>query len=424
MNHEAEGSRDDIPGGALRMQRPRLVNRVFYRFALTLLRPLILGGFRLAPVHIEAVPRAGAGIILSNHTALFDPIWLYAMLRRPVYFAATEDLFRQPVLARLIRWFGAFPKRKNSSADVGAMRTIFSLISNGCLVGIYPEGVRTWDGTNSPIVPGIARLIRKLRVPVYTCRTSGAYLAIPRWARYWRRVPITGEFSRLYRADAIPRDEGRIIADIEAAIRTPDYDLEVDLARVRKRGLAVNVSRLLYRCPSCGTMEGLKLVRPVRSNRVECFSCFSSYSVDVRCRLAALDESGRVEGARATLAEVYGRIRALPLTPIRTNVRLGLEAGEQLYLISRPRFLLRQESFPNLRVFAFGRLYLTNRRLIFRTRLGIPLAAPLRAIGSLSVDPGDKLHFTFQGMVHRVPFRNESALKWFDLIQRLQQSTG
>src|SRR4030042_5420898 len=87
------------------------------------------------------------------------PIWLYAMLRRPVYFAATEDLFRQPLLARVIRWFGAFPKRKNAAGDIGAMRSIFHLLKTGCLVGIYPEGMRTWDGTNGPIITDIGRII-------------------------------------------------------------------------------------------------------------------------------------------------------------------------------------------------------------------------------------------------------------------------
>lgn len=408
---------------SLRMQRPRPVNRIFYWFASTIFRRLILGIFRLQPVNVDVVPRGGSAIILSNHTSLFDPIWLYAMLRRPVHFAATEDLFRQPFLARLIRWFGAFPKRKNTPSDVGALRTIFALIKSDCLVGIYPEGVRTWDGTTGPIIPAIARLIRKLRVPVYTCRAVGAYFAIPRWARYWRRIAVRGEFAKLYEPGEIPEDERRILEDIAAAIRTPDYDLEIDMSGARQRGLAVNVTKVLYRCPNCGTMEGLKLVRPFSTNRVECSSCFSSWIIDARCRLAALDENGLAEEPWTPLPQLYARIRGLPLSPINTTLRLGLQPGEQLFLASRPRFLFKQEQFPNLKILAFGRLFLTDRRLIFRTRLGIPLAAPLAAIGAHSVDPGDKLHFTFEGKVFRLAFRNESPLKWFDTIQRLEQAS-
>lgn len=412
------------PAEDIRLRGPRLVNRLFYRTIDLLLRRPILALFQLKPVNADLVPRTGAGLVLANHTALFDPIWLYAMLRRPVYFAASEDLFRQPLLARVIRWFGAFPKRKNATGDVGAMRSIFHLLKTGCLVGIYPEGVRTWDGSNGPVIPGIARLIRKLRVPVYTCRTEGGYLSQPRWARRFRRIPMRGVFSRLYRGDAIPADDDRIVSDITAAIRNPDYDMTVDPALDRRKGLAVNITRVLYRCPSCGTLEGLKIVQPVSTNRVECASCFSSWMVNASSRLAETDENGAREGEWVTLAEVYARIRAMPLVAIRPVSRLALAGGERLYLASRPRFLFKQERFPNIRVLAFGRAFLTDRRLIFRTRLGTPLDAPLDAIAALSVDPGDKMHFTFGGKIYRLPFRNESAMKWFDAITRLQAGAG
>jgi len=397
------------------------VNRIFYRLTTMFLRRFILGYFRLQGRDAEIVPSQGTALVLANHIALFDPIWLYALLRRPVYYAATEDLFRTPALARLIRWFGAFPKRKAAS-DMSAVRSIFAIAETGGLIGVFPEGVRTWDGSNSAVFPGISKLIRKLKAPVFVCRFEGAYLAYPRWARWWRRIPMTGSFSRLYEPGSIPDDDGTIISEIAAAIRTPDYELPIDPSKYRRRGLAVNLTRLLYRCPSCGTQEGLKLVRPYSTNRVECSSCFSAWVIDATCRLASVDENGQDEGNWTPLPDYYSRILAMPLMPIRTELRLGMEPGEELYLISRPRFLFKEEQFPNLRVLAFGRAFLTSRRLIFRTRLGIPLAAPLAGIGALSVDPGDKLHFTQEGKLYRIPFRNESALKWFDTIRRLQQA--
>lgn len=404
---------------ALAFHKPRLVNRIFYRVMTGLLRRFILGYFQLQTVNRETVPPTGPGIIVANHTNLFDVIWLYAMLRRPIYYAANEDLFRKRALGTLIRWFGAFPKRKAAS-DMAAVRSIFGIIERGGLIGVFPEGVRTWDGSNAPLYPGIAKLIRKLAVPVYVCLVQGGYLVYPRWARHWRRIPVKGVFSRLYSPEQIPDDDGRILSDIAAAIRTPDFEVPIDAARYRRNGMAVNITRVLYRCPSCGTLEGLKIVRPLSTNRVECWSCFSSWEVNAACRLAPTDENGRDEGTWVTLPEHYNRIRVMPLSPIRTEIRIGLGPEEKLYLISRPRFLMKQEVFPNLRIFAFGRAFLTDRRLIFRTRIGIPLDAPLRSLGALSVDPGDRLHFTFEGKLYRIPFRNESALKWYDTIDRFK----
>jgi 1-acyl-sn-glycerol-3-phosphate acyltransferase len=90
----------------LDLHRPRLVNQIFYRVMTGILRGFILRFFQLQPVNASIIPKRGAGIVLANHLALFDPIWVYAMLRRPVYFAATEDLFRKRALGQLIRWFG------------------------------------------------------------------------------------------------------------------------------------------------------------------------------------------------------------------------------------------------------------------------------------------------------------------------------
>ena len=402
----------------LNLQRPRLVNRLFYGIMMTILRGFILNYFRLHPKNADVIPQTGGAIILANHVSFFDPIWLYAMLHRPVYFAATEDLFRQAFLARFIRWFGAFPKRKAAS-DVSALRNIFTIASSGGLIGVFPEGVRTWDGRNAPVIPSIARLVRKLKMPVYICRFEGAYLAYPRWARWWRKIPVNVFFFKLFDGDGIPADDDRIIEDIDRAIKNPDYNLPVD-PRLRGTGLAVNLSRVLYRCPSCGTLEGLHIMKPLSSNRVECSSCFSQWVIDIACRMSPVDENGKPEGTPAPLADYYEAIRSMPLTPIRTQVKLGQERDEEVFLISRPKFLFTQEVFPNLRMLAFGRAFLTNRRLIFRNRRGIPFEAPLSGIGALSVDPGDRLHFTVQGKLYRIPFRNESALKWFDIIKRLQ----
>lgn len=400
-------------------KKVRLVNRIFYRVMTSLLRGFIIRYFQLDSINAEVVPENGAGIILANHTTLFDPIWLYVLLRRPVYFAATEDLFRQRALGRLIRWFGAFPKRKAAS-DITALRSIFSIAQRGGLIGVFPEGVRSWDGTVQPITHGISKLIRKLQAPVYACRLAGAYFVFPRWARRWRRFPVKAVFSRLYRPEEIPEDDERIARDVEQAIQGQDYSQPVDVSRFPYKGLAVDVTHVLYRCPSCGTLEGLKVVRPFSTNRVECSSCFSSWVIDVTCRLSPVDEEGRPEGIWTGLPQHYARIKAMPFTPIRSEARLGLSPDEQVYLISRPHFLFKQEKFPNLRVLAFGRAFLTNQRLLFRTRLGIPLAAPLAGLGALSVDPGDKLHFTFESRLYRIPFRHESALKWFDSIHRLK----
>ena len=396
----------------------RPVRRWFYQLIMLLLGKPIRYLFRLRPVNTRAVPRSGGAILVANHVTLFDPIWIYDVLRRPVYFVATEELFRGRLLGGIMRWVGAFPKRKAAS-DLKTMRNMMQVLGSGGLLGLYPEGVRTWDGTNGPLIPTIARLIRRMKVPVYTCRLEGGYLAWPRWASKWRRIPVRMVFSRLYAREDIPESEQQILSDIARAIEIRDYQLPIDDPRHHFTGLAAGLSKVLYRCPNCYTVEGLGAVRPLSTNQIECRSCFSTWRVDLASRVTPVDEHGRDVGESHTVAEWYRRIRDLPLTPIRSALA-PLNPGEKLFLVSRAHFLFREKRFPRLRLFAFGRALLTDRRLLFKGKAGIRLDAPLAELDSLSVEPGDKLHFVFRGLLYRIPFRRESPLKWMDALQTLR----
>ena len=396
----------------------RPVRRWFYQLIMLLLGKPIQYLFRLRPVNARAVPRSGGGILVANHVTLFDPIWIYDVLRRPVYFVATEELFRGRLLGGLLRWVGAFPKRKAAS-DLKTMKNMMQVLGRGGLLGLYPEGVRTWDGTNGPLIPTIARLIRRMKVPVYTCRLEGGYLAWPRWASKWRRIPVRMVFSRLYAREDIPESEQQILSDIARAIEIRDYQLPIDDPRHHFTGLAAGLSKVLYRCPNCHTVEGLGAVRPLSTNQIECRSCFSTWRVDLASRVTPVDEHGQDVGESHTVAEWYRRIRDLPLTPIRSAL-VRLDPGEKLFLVSRAHFLFREKRFPRLRLFAFGRALLTDRRLLFKGKAGIRLDAPLAELDSLSVEPGDKLHFVFRGLLYRIPFRRESPLKWMDALQTLR----
>lgn len=395
----------------------RFVNRWFYLTARTLLaRPLHLL-FRLEVVNRDAVPRNGPAFILPNHVTLFDPIWLYSSLRRPVYLVATEELFRSWFLRMLIRWFGAFPKRK-ATRDLHTVKSMFTVLRSGGIVGVYPEGVRTWDGTNTPIVPTIARIIRKFKVPVITCRFDGGYFSWPRWASRWRRVPVRIIFEPLYPPESIPESDDELIRQISERIRIRDYELPSGRTAGAFRGLTEGISRILYRCPQCGSLESLRPVLPPRRNRFECSSCYSSWKLDVRCNITPVDSSGHAAGDGVPLPAMYRQIREMPLVPMRSGL-VDLDEGERLYLISSPHLVLRERKFPYFRPFAFGRLFLTSRRLMVHGRRGLRLSVPVENLESLSIEPGNKLHFVYTGRLYRVVFRNTSALKWADFIERL-----
>jgi 1-acyl-sn-glycerol-3-phosphate acyltransferase len=405
------------------LREPKPVTALTSLITNFILRPSLIRLFGLRPVNRDVIPRKGPGILLASHVNLFDPIWVYVSLRRrPLYLMATEELFRGRLLRFLVQVFGTFPIRKKAR-DFQSVRNMIKVLKAGGLIGMYPEGVRTWDGSNAPVIPTIARIIRMMKVPVFSCRIEGGYLHFPRWASKWRPIRPRLVFDRLYEAGSIPHSEERILADIAAAIRIRDYELPIPgPGRRRVRGLASGIERLIYRCPDCGSVESLRTVQPLSSNLAECRSCNASWQVDLGCRLTPVDEHGEASGTGITVAELYRRIKSIPIKPIRSSL-LSLDGKEELYLVSRPHLLYREKRYPNLRLLGFGRAFLTDRRFIFRGRLkrrgGIRLEAPLEEIDSLSIEPGDKLHFMYRGHLYRMPIRSESPMKWYDYVEQL-----
>lgn len=89
----------------------------------------------------ENEPTEGPFIVCSNHLSFQDVIILAACLNNQLRFLAKAELFKIPLLGRLISSLGAIPLDRSKS-DVGAIKKSISLLESGDVVGIYPQGHR------------------------------------------------------------------------------------------------------------------------------------------------------------------------------------------------------------------------------------------------------------------------------------------
>jgi len=114
--------------------------------------------FRLRRTGHGRIPRHGPVLFVSNHVSGWDPPLLAgAALPRRVHFMAKSELFRNPVMARLIRAFGAFPVQRGA-ADRTAMRTAREILADGHALLMFPEGTRSTDGRLGAPWPGAGAL--------------------------------------------------------------------------------------------------------------------------------------------------------------------------------------------------------------------------------------------------------------------------
>ena len=137
------------------------------------LGPLLKVLFRPWVRGAERIPADGAAILASNHLSFSDSIFLPLMLRRPVVFLAKSEYFTgKGIKGTLSKWFfkstGQLPiDRSGGKASEAALNTGLDVLSQGQLLGIYPEGTRSPDGRLFRGRTGIARMVLEAKVPVF-----------------------------------------------------------------------------------------------------------------------------------------------------------------------------------------------------------------------------------------------------------------
>ncbi|MBQ7251233.1 MAG: 1-acyl-sn-glycerol-3-phosphate acyltransferase [Kiritimatiellae bacterium] len=147
--------------------------------------------FRLRITGAENIPVRGGAVLCANHTSYLDPPVLgCATSRRLVRFMARSTLAKNKWLDFLYKRLKAILLDRDRG-DLGAMKTAIKCLKAGDVVGIFPEGTRSPDGTIQEAKGGIAFLLAKAAVPVVPMHIAGAYQAFPKGAKKFSPSRIT-----------------------------------------------------------------------------------------------------------------------------------------------------------------------------------------------------------------------------------------
>lgn len=139
----------------------------------------------------ENIPARGAAVLMANHSSFLDSILLEAFLPRHIWFMTKNSQYNaHPILYWFLPLARSFPVRRYS-VDAQAVRNAVRVIAGGHVLGIFPEGERSWDGRMLPFKHGTMRLALALGKPVIPVGISGAYGLMPRWTHSISRAPVT-----------------------------------------------------------------------------------------------------------------------------------------------------------------------------------------------------------------------------------------
>ncbi|MDR2689928.1 MAG: 1-acyl-sn-glycerol-3-phosphate acyltransferase [Azoarcus sp.] len=172
----------------------------------------LTGAFRFDIGDIDELANAGPLIIAPNHPCLLDAVMVIGRLPN------IACVMKASLLKNLFLGGGArFARYIANDRPLHMVHAACAALAEGGQVLLFPEGTRTVSYPVNTILPSVALIAKKARVPVQTLviETDSAYLS-KGWPLF-RRPPMPIHFRiRLGRRFEPPTDASRLAAELEA----------------------------------------------------------------------------------------------------------------------------------------------------------------------------------------------------------------
>lgn len=246
-----------------------------YHFVFAFLRPFFSLFLKLAYGYrctvFEGLQPDQPALILANHNGALDPFFVAGSFKRPIFYVASDHIFRLGWVSKAIRYLVNPIPIVKSQLDLRSLRQIRETIQAGGLVGLFPEGNRSFTGQTTYIPPSTGKLVKQLRCAVILYRLDGGYLTTPRWARYKRKGYFHGQVVAHLDPQTIAALSPEALYDmIRDALYVDAFaDQEKRPVPYRGRKLAESLERVLFICPRCRSLTTLVS----KADRLSCTHC-------------------------------------------------------------------------------------------------------------------------------------------------------
>ena len=175
------------------------------------------------------IPTEGAAVLVCNHVSFVDAVLLMAASPRPIRFVMDHRIFKVPVLGWLFRLAKAIPvapQKEDPAAYEAAFRESAKVLREGDLLGIFPEGGITRDGTLQPFKGGIMKILETARADGVQDVSVIPMALTDLWGSYFSRIEVSGgqptAMVKPFRRGLFNRVGLNVGAAVKAEVVTPD----------------------------------------------------------------------------------------------------------------------------------------------------------------------------------------------------------
>lgn len=197
---------------------------------ITVIKLLVAALLKVKVQGLERVPLRRAVILATNHINSSDAFVLRAIMPRDIIAWAKAEIWQNPLLRVMVESLEMIPLRRGE-LDLHSVRLALGALANGKMIGIAPEGTRSWHGRLQRGRPGLVFLTQHapdtfiLPVAVYGQERFRHYML------RLRRTPVNVVFGHGFHLDLADGQNVRkvrqevideVMAQI-AALLPPEY---------------------------------------------------------------------------------------------------------------------------------------------------------------------------------------------------------
>jgi len=318
-------------------------------------------------------------LIMANHACYLAPIFLVAASGRYIRFFTTAEMIHTSLGRWLFTRLGSISIHRYRN-DPQGVRELLRALKEKEIIGLFPEGERSWDGNPLPVSDRVKRLLARLNVPIVPAQIEWNYAVFPRWAK----IPLPGRIAVRFHPPEQPPFSEEKIASLLAKIAA------LSGGRTSLLRSPEGIEKLLWACPDCHAIGSIFTEGSV----IRCKECRATWQLDRELTLHSADG------------------KSIPLAQISASLdEEEIFAGrDSLISIGKVDLL---EGRDLLRLITSGTLSYRKENLSIEDR---PI--PLHNLRSLTIEGKNRLDIGFRdGERMRLCFRKDSPLKWQRFLQ-------
>ena len=261
-------------------------------------------------------------IVLCNHGSFYDFVYAGKLLRKHnPHFVVARMYFHNKKFAYVLNGTGAFAKSMFTN-DVESLKNCLKVIANKEVLAMMPEARLSTAGKFEDIQESTYQFLKKVKVPVYTVKINGSYLAKPKWANKIRKgAYVEAELNQLFSTEEL---ENLSVENIKEQVEKALYYNEWEWldkhpeVKYKNKDIAKGLENILNICPNCKKHSTLTTDK----NSIICEHCNLNVTVDNRYQLHGVEFKNIAQWYDWQIEQIKEQIEQNPEFCLEDNVEL------------------------------------------------------------------------------------------------------